>query len=134
VRACRGRDHMVVGFITTYAISAYHHWCCEFEFWSGRSVQHYVLKFVSGLWQVCGLCGASGFFHQWNWPPRYNCNTVESGVKYYQTTLKLWVRILLMARYTQYNISDKSCQCLAAGRWYFPVLWIPPPIELTTTI
>jgi len=21
----RGRDHMVVGFITTYAISAYHH-------------------------------------------------------------------------------------------------------------
>jgi hypothetical protein len=22
---CRGRDHMVVGFITTYAISAYHH-------------------------------------------------------------------------------------------------------------
>jgi hypothetical protein len=26
----RGRDRMVVGFITTYAISAYHHWCCEF--------------------------------------------------------------------------------------------------------
>jgi len=22
---CRGRDHMVVGFTTTYAISAYHH-------------------------------------------------------------------------------------------------------------
>jgi hypothetical protein len=22
---CRGRDRMVVGFITTYAISAYHH-------------------------------------------------------------------------------------------------------------
>ena len=26
----RGRDHMVVGFRTTYGISAYHHWCCEF--------------------------------------------------------------------------------------------------------
>jgi hypothetical protein len=26
----RGRDRMVVGFTTTYAISAYHHWCCEF--------------------------------------------------------------------------------------------------------
>jgi len=25
------RDRMVVGFITTYAISTYHHWCCEFE-------------------------------------------------------------------------------------------------------
>jgi len=22
------RDRMVVGFTTTYAISAYHHWCC----------------------------------------------------------------------------------------------------------
>jgi hypothetical protein len=25
MRGRRGRDHMVVGFITTYAISAYHH-------------------------------------------------------------------------------------------------------------
>ena len=25
LRGCHGRDHMVVGFITTYAISAYHH-------------------------------------------------------------------------------------------------------------
>ena len=29
-RGRRGRDLMVVGF-TTYAFSAYHHWCCEFE-------------------------------------------------------------------------------------------------------
>jgi len=28
---CRGSDRMVVGFSTTYAIRAYHHWCCEFE-------------------------------------------------------------------------------------------------------
>jgi len=34
------------------AIGAYHHWCCEFEFCSGRGVQHYVIKFVSDLWQV----------------------------------------------------------------------------------
>jgi len=27
----RGRDCMVVGYTTTYAISSYHHWCCEFE-------------------------------------------------------------------------------------------------------
>jgi len=26
-----GRDRMLVGFTATYAISAYHHWCCEFE-------------------------------------------------------------------------------------------------------
>jgi len=37
-RGCRGHDRMVVGFTTTYAINAYHHWCCEFESRSGRGV------------------------------------------------------------------------------------------------
>jgi hypothetical protein len=54
-RGRRGRDRMVVEFTTTYAISAYHNWWCEFESWSGRGVQHYVIKFVSDLWQVCGF-------------------------------------------------------------------------------
>jgi hypothetical protein len=48
----KGDDRMVVGFTTTYAISAYHHWCCEFEFLSGKGVQHYVIMFVSDLRQV----------------------------------------------------------------------------------
>ena len=39
----RDRDHMVVGFITTYAISAYHH---SDEVYS---IQHSVIKFVSDL-------------------------------------------------------------------------------------
>jgi hypothetical protein len=60
-RGRRGRDRMVVGFITTYAISAYHHLCCEFESRSGRGVQHYVIKFVSDLRQVVGFSGSSGF-------------------------------------------------------------------------
>jgi len=47
-----GRDRMVVGFTTIYAISAYHHWCCEFESRSGPGLQHYVIKFVSDLRQV----------------------------------------------------------------------------------
>jgi len=51
----RSRDRMVVGFITTYAMTAYHHWCCEFEFRSGQGVQHYVMKFVGDLRQVCGI-------------------------------------------------------------------------------
>ena len=38
-----------------YAICAYHHWCCELESQSGRGVQHYVIKFVSDLWQVGGF-------------------------------------------------------------------------------
>jgi hypothetical protein len=32
------RDRMVVGFTTTCAISAYHHWSCGFEPRSWRSV------------------------------------------------------------------------------------------------
>jgi len=47
-----GRDRMVVGFTTTYAISAYHHCSCEFESRSGRGVQHYVIKLSSELRQV----------------------------------------------------------------------------------
>ena len=34
----RGRDRMVVGFTTTFAISAYHHKNCEFEPRSWRDV------------------------------------------------------------------------------------------------
>jgi len=54
-RGRRYRDRMVVGFTTTYAIGAYHHWCCWFESRSGRGVQHYVIKFVSDLLQVGGF-------------------------------------------------------------------------------
>jgi hypothetical protein len=46
---------MVVEFTIAYAISAYHHWCCEFEFRSGGDVQHYVIKFVGDLRDVGGL-------------------------------------------------------------------------------
>ena len=46
---------MLVGFTTTYAISAFHHWCCEFEPRSGRDVQHYGIKFVSDLRQIGGF-------------------------------------------------------------------------------
>jgi hypothetical protein len=48
-------NRMVVWFTTTYAISSYHHRCCEFESRSGRGVQHYVIKFVSDLRQVGGF-------------------------------------------------------------------------------
>ena len=44
-----GREHMVVGFTTTYAINAYHYLCCEIESRLGRGVQRCVIKFVSDL-------------------------------------------------------------------------------------
>jgi hypothetical protein len=59
----RSQDCMVVGFSTTYAISAYHLWRCEFESRSGRCVQHFVIKFVCDLWQV------SGFHRVLRFPP-----------------------------------------------------------------
>ena len=36
----------VVGYTTTYAISGYHHWRCEFEYRSDEvySIQYYVIK------------------------------------------------------------------------------------------
>jgi hypothetical protein len=51
----RGLDRIVVRFATTYVISAYHHWCCEFKSCSGRGVEHYVLKFISDLRQIGGF-------------------------------------------------------------------------------
>jgi hypothetical protein len=48
-----------VAFTTTYVISVYHHWCCEFESRSGRGVQNYVIKFVSYLRQVSGFLPVS---------------------------------------------------------------------------
>jgi hypothetical protein len=53
----RGRDCMIVRITTIYAISAFHHWRCEFESRSSEvcSIQRYVIKFVSDLQQVSGF-------------------------------------------------------------------------------
>ena len=53
----RGHDRMVVGFTTTYAISAYHHYRYEFEPRSDEvySIQNHVIKFFSGFRQVGGF-------------------------------------------------------------------------------
>ena len=41
----------------------------------------YMIKFISDLQQVVVFSCYSGFLHQWNWPPRYSWNIVESGMK-----------------------------------------------------
>ena len=87
LREHRGRDSMVIGFTTTYAISAYHNWCCEFESRSGR-VQHYVVSLSVTHDKSVVFSGSSDFLHQLNWPPRYNWNIVESGIKHHQTNNK----------------------------------------------
>jgi hypothetical protein len=83
---CHGRNRMLVGFTTTYAISAYYHWCCEFDSRPGRGVQHYAIMFVSDLRQVSGFLRVLRFHPpKQKWPARYNWNIVESGVKHHQT-------------------------------------------------
>jgi len=51
---------------------------------AGVQIQHNVIKFVSDLSMV--FSGYSGFLHHYNWPPRYNWNIVESGVKHHNLT------------------------------------------------
>ena len=54
---------MVVGFTTTYAISVYHHYSCEFEFTHGD-----VINFVSDLREV------GGFLQILQFPPPIKLN------------------------------------------------------------
>jgi len=51
----RGRHRMVVGFTTTYATDAYHHWCFGFDSRSGRGAHHYVINLASDLREVGGF-------------------------------------------------------------------------------
>ena len=80
---------MVVGFTTAYAISAYHHSRCEFEFCSGKvySIQHYVIKFVSDLLQVVG------FLHQKN-----DCHDITEIPKHAGPTVRYKILGLLYKR------------------------------------
>ena len=55
LRGRHDRDHKIVGFTNTYAISAYHHWCYKFKSRSERGVRHHMIKFVSDLQQVGGF-------------------------------------------------------------------------------
>ena len=82
----RGRDHMVVGFIATYEISTYYHWICEYESHTWRGVLDIMLC-DTVLSVTCDrsvvFSKYSGFIHQWNWPPRYIWNVVESYIEHH---------------------------------------------------
>ena len=60
LRGHRDRHRIVVGFTTTYAISAYHHWSCEFEtrLWRGLLDTTSCDKVCQ--WLVTGQCFSPG--------------------------------------------------------------------------
>ena len=90
---------MVVGFSTTYAISAYHHWSCEFESQSGWGVQHDVIKFATGLWFSLSLgtpvSSTNKTDHHDNGYTHNRWNIVESGVKHYNSNSLFYYHALL---------------------------------------
>jgi hypothetical protein len=54
------------------------------------SIQHYVIKLVSDLWQVDGFLRVLRFPPPIKRPPWYNWNIVESGVKHHNLNLNPW--------------------------------------------
>ena len=72
-----GRDRMVVGFTTICATKVVSSNLTHGEV---CSIQHYVIKFVSDLWQVDGFLRVC---QQKNWPQWYNWNIVESCTKHH---------------------------------------------------
>jgi len=110
-RSHRGR--MVVGFTTTYAISAYHHWCCEFESRSGRGVHHYVIQFVSdarGRWFSPGTLVSSTI-------KTVRRDITERLLKVALNTFKQAMQSRSWRGVLDTALCDKVCQWLGAGRW-----------------
>ena len=89
-RGRRGRDRMVVGFTTTYAISVYHHQSCEFEPYSWRGVFDTTLCDKVCKCLTAGRCFfLSGYYsnlQEYHWLPRYSWHIVESGIKHHKLT------------------------------------------------
>jgi hypothetical protein len=118
---------MVVGYTTTYAISAYHHWCCEFasrstlcdevcqwlatgrlhKKWEKFQYFSRSLKPVQPHKVNCRMCNLNLFksgqtkerpsWSYGSWIYNSLCNRCLS-------PLTLWVRILFIVRCTWYNI------------------------------
>jgi hypothetical protein len=125
---------MVVGFTTTYAVSAYHHRCCEFETqplngvmirkfyinqynkWNvnccidnGISVKMDIIKRI-----ICLLNRSSVLLRLWSngsWIYSYLCSQCLS-------PQMLWVRNTIRVRCT--TLCDKVCQWLMVGLWFSP--------------
>jgi hypothetical protein len=94
MRGRRGRDCMVVELTATYAISAYHHWCCELVSRSGRGVQQYVIRFVTDLRQV------GGFIRVLRFPPPIK----RPATIWLKSCWKCWPRILEWFHRVFFNI------------------------------
>ena len=73
------------------------------------SIQHYVIKVISDLRQVCGFSGYSDFLYQWKWRPRYSWNIVESGIKHHDPNPQTsFSRVSNYSNHVRGNIKKKE--------------------------
>jgi len=76
---------------------------------------HWLFLIVSfNIWNYLNFLfywGPSWAWSYSSWIYNYLCNQCLS-------LQQLWVRTLFMVMCTRYNISDKVCQWLVAGRWF----------------
>jgi hypothetical protein len=99
---------LIIYKTTTYAICAYHHWCCVGSTLAGRCVQHNVIKFVSDFFDLT-----------WEVVDRF----VTLGELL--TITFLWFLYSKRSRvfpdkHKMERILVKVCQWLATGRWFSP--------------
>ena len=89
------------------------------------SIQHYVIKLVRDLRQVSGFLQVLRFPppNNLNWPPRYNWNIVESGIKHHKPN-----QPIMIYQYPQKTwLSDALYVCLTMTKRVMaanPNFWI----------
>ena len=107
-RGRHGCDRMVVtvGFTTTCAISAYHHWSCDFEPRSWRGVLDTTLCDKVCQWLATSRCFSPGTL----FPPAVKLtatnrywNIVENGFKHHQTNLIHYTHLTFIFILTNLN-------------------------------
>ena len=101
IRDHRGRDRMVVGCTTTYAISTYHQWSCEFESRSLWDVHHTTLWY-----QVCQLL-ATGLLFSSGTPVSFTNKTERHDIT--EILLKEDSAFVIVFIYYYFNPAMKWC-------------------------
>jgi hypothetical protein len=71
-------------------------------------IQHYVIKFISDLRKVSGFLHVLQFPPPIKWPPRYNWNIIESGVKHHNPNTVIYqygeqVRVVILIRLARFT-------------------------------
>ena len=89
---------MVVGFTTPYAISAYHHWCCEFESQSGHHdiLTEILLKVALNIIQINQPYSISFLYLLTKQPVLFFLSTYKAACSVFLSTYKAACSVLFI--------------------------------------